>query len=954
MPHPPRRRRRMPEHQDSTITPTSAAEEEAREPGALAPRQLPGNEESKNAGEATGCAAAVFAAPSSSSSSSHRPEEDNHHQEALEGEEARDFGYGNSFGAGIPLPSSPGGGVSEMMATGRFLAGQPRKRFGAEKSRPGGGGRDSSAAAAAAAGTRGSPFEGRYQQRHHDDDMKMSDSSARVAAAEEEATAGAEEAAPAGPRAAPREQVSLPDDIYGAARVSEYWHGVPALSSLASTYVYDDIWAGDGGLNSRENLMSMIGWTAEGGVGTSHDRGGDAIVQALRAVAYTEPPDQWPGGNERKGMEGTKVGQGRRRWEGGASGRNNGGGGGGARFGGERQWVRRVNEKPAAGECRGEDAHVCSDDRVCGRGHDGLKWRRKGRGNGGGGGGGGGWGEGSREGTMSGGERSDGCSADEEVHASKKRRTPSPDPARKSSPAAEDAAHSAMGSSSAGAASARPGAADQLTMVEEKTVTKDRALREAEVIRWCQRVSSPRAVSDDGGSAAGVGGISRSAAGPDENFFAGRVLDPVPARHWPGTARTTTGGSEVSDAVVGWGAAVTAASSSPQPLRPPSLGFGVANLSGGGRGDDNHRSGSGSSGGTDATSGFDQCPSSRDEEAMARVPRAASPSAAKCSSRSPLASGFAGAAFASVATAGSAGEATTPAATGSRRSPPSAQEQEGFFDSHTLEPKPRRSWILDAGEEESAGGETRGTGASGTAVPKPAHGIPMPPDSQRSDHDASGPAWSASERREGHNPLCWSDTAGRYPPLFEEGAAGAAVADTESSGSTNDWQVRPEAMAGFFTTVGSSAYSPAALLHSQRRPSPPRVRSPPAIGPAAPAGVGIQPSPTAIGAAAAGRVAKPTADAERMQQVLGYRPVWGSGGGGGGGGADGTPPAAGAAAAAAAVTREGTVPAVSQLNSGCARDRSSVSSGWDVGSAGAGAARDDSGKEEEGDNSWGW
>lgn len=50
---------------------------------------------------------------------------------------------------------------------------------------------------------------------------------------------------------APREQVSLPEDIYGAARVSEYWHGMHALSSLASAYVYDDIWAGDGGLNPR-------------------------------------------------------------------------------------------------------------------------------------------------------------------------------------------------------------------------------------------------------------------------------------------------------------------------------------------------------------------------------------------------------------------------------------------------------------------------------------------------------------------------------------------------------------------------------------------------------------------------------------------------------------------------------------------------------------------------------
>ncbi|CAN0516680.1 unnamed protein product, partial [Ectocarpus sp. 8 AP-2014] len=404
----------------------------------------------------------------------------------------------------------------------------------------------------------------------------------------------------------------------------------------------------------------------------------------------------------------------------------------------------------------------------------------------------------------------------------------------------------------AGAAAARPDAADQPTTAEEKAAAEDRALREAEVIQWCQRVSSPRAMSGDGGAA----------AGPDEKFFAGRVLDPVPARHWPGTARTRTGGSKVSDAVFGWGAAETAASSSPPPLRPPCLGFGVGELSGDGRGEDNHRSGSGSSGGTDAASGFDQFPSSRDEAAMAGVTRAASPPAAKCNSRSLLASGLAGAALPSAATAGSAGGATTAAATaaaatatGSGRSPPSAREQEGFFASHTLEPSPRRSWIVAAGEAGSAGAETQGAGASGTTVPKPAHGIPMPPDWQRSNDDASGAAGSGSERRDGHNPLCWSDTAGRSRPLFEEGAAGTAVADTESSGSANDWQVRPEAMASFFTTVGHSAYSPAALLHSQRRPSPPRVRSPPAVGPAAPAGVGIQPPSTAIMAAAAAAVA---------------------------------------------------------------------------------------------------
>ncbi|CAM9987889.1 unnamed protein product [Ectocarpus fasciculatus] len=697
--------------------------------------------------------------------------------------------------------------------------------------------------------------------------------------------------------------------------------------------------------------MSMVGWTAEGGVGTtSHERGGDAIVEALRAVAYTEPPDQWSGRDERKGREGAEGGQGHR--QDGASGRNNGGG---ARFGREHQWVRRVDSKSAAEKQRDEDAHVCSDDDpVCGRGRDGLKWRRKGRG------GGGGWGEGGSEGTASGGERSDGCSADGEGHASKKRRTPSPDPARKSSLAAEDAADSAMGSSAGGAAAPRPREANQPTTVEEKAAAEDRALREAEVIRWCQRVSSPRAMSGDGGTAA---------AGPDENFFAGRVLDPVPARHRPGTVRNRTGGSNVSDAVVGWGVAETAASSSP----PPCLGFGVGDLGGDGRGgDDSNRSGSGSSGGTDAASGLDQCPSSRDEEeAMAGVAtRATSLPTAKCNSRSPLAAGFAGAALASSATSGEAATAAAAAgaaaaaatATGSGRPTPSAREQEGFFASHTLEPSARMSWILAAGEERPAGGETQGLGASGTALPEPAHGIS--PDSQRSGDADPGAAGSGSERREGHNPLCWTDTAGRYPPFFEEGAGAAAVADTGSSGGANDWQVRPEAMAGFFTTVGRSAYSPAVLLHSHRRPSPPRVRSPPAIGPAASAGVGIHPPPAAaigpaaaaaVAAAAAGRVAKPpTADSERRQQVLGYSPVCGSGGGGGGGGGgtDGTPPAT---VAAAAATREGTVLAVSRTSGGgSVRDSSSVSSGWDVGSAGGGAAGDESGKEEEGDNSWGW
>lgn len=62
----------------------------------------------------------------------------------------------------------------------------------------------------------------------------------------------------------PCEQVSLPEDIYGAARVPEYWRGMQTLSSLASAYVYDDIWAGDGGLNSRyvfTVVSALRSWT---------------------------------------------------------------------------------------------------------------------------------------------------------------------------------------------------------------------------------------------------------------------------------------------------------------------------------------------------------------------------------------------------------------------------------------------------------------------------------------------------------------------------------------------------------------------------------------------------------------------------------------------------------------------------------------------------------------------
>lgn len=252
----------------SRLGPTAAeAEEEEREPGALAPRKLPGDDLSEAAG-----ASGAFATSSV------------------------DFGFGNSW-SHIPIPV--------------------RDDFDAHPRHGGGEGLHQSQGGSSASAAGGG--SSRAAGRHSDDDKVMADSHPAVsvvAHSRESSQAGAQQpvsaaagaagsagglepptlsyvhdtsstsslaeaelgerchahgsgmsggigadtsphggsSAPAGEGsrpATPTEPVSLPDDIYGAARVSEYWHGVPGLSSLASTYVYDDIWAGDGGLNPR-------------------------------------------------------------------------------------------------------------------------------------------------------------------------------------------------------------------------------------------------------------------------------------------------------------------------------------------------------------------------------------------------------------------------------------------------------------------------------------------------------------------------------------------------------------------------------------------------------------------------------------------------------------------------------------------------------------------------------
>lgn len=156
--------------------------------------------------------------------------------------------------------------------------------------------------------------------------------------------------------------------------------------------------------------------------------------------------------------------------------------------------------------------------------------------------------------------------------------------------------------------------------------------------------------------------------------------------------------------------------------------------------------------------------------------------------------------------------------------------------------------------------------------------------------------------------------------------------------SSMDWQVRPEAMMGFFTTVGG--VSPPSLLRpGRRRASGVRARAP---------------SP---GAATARR-------GDQLTRVPGGErgpnprelPSSGSGGGGDGGGALPDAAAGGgidaAVAAAAARQRAAEMAQGARLSS----DPGSVSSssnGWNSGPAGGGGG-DGEGVEGGGNSSWGW
>ncbi|CAN0180209.1 unnamed protein product, partial [Pylaiella littoralis] len=266
-------------HDDVTLMTTAAAAvDEGREPGGLAPRQLPGNSDDNGMSDTT---ASTFGIPPAV------------HLGGGEGG-AQDFGFGSSFGSHIPAPLSPGTVARRIMAHG-----ESHTLHHSQGSSGGGmdgtteSGRSCGGSSSVATTNEGHPGE-RHSFDHGSTTTSPSETGGRgsgppvghpspAAAAAAAASTTTTDVASCSSSAL-CEQVSLPDDIYGAARVSEYWHGVPALSSLASTYVYDDIWAGDGGLNLREDIVDIVGWTAADGYGGG---GGEAEAGSSGTESHT-------------------------------------------------------------------------------------------------------------------------------------------------------------------------------------------------------------------------------------------------------------------------------------------------------------------------------------------------------------------------------------------------------------------------------------------------------------------------------------------------------------------------------------------------------------------------------------------------------------------------------------------------------------------------------------------
>lgn len=336
-----------------------------------------------------------------------------------------------------------------------------------------------------------------------------------------------------------------------------------------------------------------------------------------------------------------------------------------------------------------------------------------------------GWDESSSRG-MGGGRAHRSGGADcrfEEGHASKKRRTPSPDAERRSA---------ASGTGSADA-----------------TSREQQALQEAEVIRWCQKVSRPRAMSEAAASGGDGGGGGSGSNGDEERFFAGRVLDPAPRppprRHSELGSRDTRSASINNEGLGGWGGGWMMGEVSPT---TPSE-FVVQHNGGGGKemgkgdGDGNGVAGGGFHG--DPSRRSDQATAAVAQEARAALPAASSGCGSRSQSGAEIAAALSSASSSAAATAtisetaaALGNEATREGAAGaagqgsSSSSSSSDAKKEAFFASHTLEPKPRSGVVVAPlaaqGGPREAGKYHHSFGDSGVAG-SAAESLSLPPGS---------------------------------------------------------------------------------------------------------------------------------------------------------------------------------------------------------------------------------
>ena len=367
------------------------------------------------------------------------------------------------------------------------------------------------------------------------------------------------------------------------------------------------------------------------------------------------------------------------------------------------------------------------------------------------------------------------------------------------------------------------------------------------LIRWCKRVANPPL---------SAGGTSGASSGDEEKFFAGRVLEPVPRRRPIGGAFGTGEGWVVEpDSPV---------SRSGGGRRWDSDSGGGDCNGGGGSGDGGSGGGSGGGGGGGVG-----------DDAEASAVRRRGGGTAQPAKRNNSASGAQCSVGVAAAVAADAG--ATPIAAGGGASPSPSNSDgtdatshrgggESFFARHALEPSPRPGWnreaFVDGGAKESVAravangivvhalAEGIGTHSAGRSsgtplLPGEVRGsssefgvTPSPPPAAVGTSAASGRigqalrsasavrAWST--KPEGEE---WRDGAAAQMGATATTPMVAPVEETAAlDTNSGEWEVQPEAMAAFFTTV-VGVDPPVTTMAGRRAAKPP---APPPLPPLPP------------------------------------------------------------------------------------------------------------------------